>query len=600
MFKTENVHLTESILNTIMPDFQIKKSSKTYDVCIVGSGAGGGMAAFTLANAGIKVALLEAGPMYDPKKNVTQLKWPYDSPRRGASTPHRHFGDFDAAYGGWDIEGEPYTHKNGTEFDWFRSRMLGGRTNHWGRISLRFGQKDFKHKSIDGLGDDWPIGYDDVKPYYDKVDRLIGVFGSVENMPNEPDGIFLPPPKPRLIDLFFKQAGSQLGIPVIPSRLSILTKALPDNNKRGSCFFCAQCSRGCSVYADFSSSSVLVNPAMETGNVDVIPNAMAREVMTNDQGMATGVSYVNKEDLQEYVVNAKIVVLAASACESARLLLNSRSARHPNGLANSSNVVGKYLHDSTGASMGGILPKLLGRKRYNEDGVGGMHVYTPWWLDNRKLDFPRGYHIEFGGGMGMPGYGFGFGMHNSNGKYPTRDGSMKAAGGYGASLKDDYRYFYGATFGMSGRGEAIAREDNYCEIDPNTVDKYGIPVLRFHYKWSDYEIKQAKHMKETFAEIIHAMGGVVTSGANDGPENNYGLAAPGRIIHEVGTTRMGGDPKKSSVNQYNQAHDCKNLFVVDGGPFVSQADKNPTWTILALSMRASEYMIDEIKKQNLT
>ncbi|MGC1243405.1 MAG: GMC family oxidoreductase, partial [Chryseosolibacter sp.] len=492
----------------------------------------------------------------------------------------------------------PYTRKDGTQFDWFRSRMLGGRTNHWGRISLRFGEKDFKHKSVDGLGDDWPIGYNDVKPYYDKVDKLIGVFGSVENMPNEPDGIFLPPPKPRLLDLFFKQAGSQLGIPVIPSRLSILTKALPNNNKRGSCFFCAQCNRGCSVYADFSSSSVLVNPAMETGNVDVIPNAMAREVMTDAEGKATGISYVSKDDMQEYVVNAKVVVLAASACESARLLLNSKSTRHPNGLANSSNIVGKYLHDSTGASMGGIMPKLLGRKRYNEDGVGGMHVYTPWWLDNKKLDFPRGYHIEFGGGMGMPGYGFGFGMQNMNGKYPTRDGSMKDAGGYGASLKDDYRYYYGATFGMAGRGEAIAREDNYCEIDPTTVDKYGIPVLRFHYKWSDYEVKQAKHMKETFEEIIHAMGGVVTYGKGT-PENNYGLEAPGRIIHEVGTTRMGDDPKKSAVNKFNQAHDCKNLFVVDGGPFVSQADKNPTWTILALSMRASEYIIDEIKKQNL-
>lgn len=582
-----------------MPDFQIKTNPKSYDVCIVGSGAGGGMAAYTLANAGLKVVLLEAGPMYDPKKNVTQLKWPYDSPRRGASTPLRHFGDFDAAYGGWEIEGEPYTHKNGTEFDWFRSRMLGGRTNHWGRISLRFSEKDFKHRSIDGLGDDWPIGYNDVKPYYDKVDRLIGVFGSIENIPDEPDGIFLPPPKPRLLDLFFKDAGSKLGIPVIPSRLSILTKPLENNKKRGSCFFCAQCNRGCSVYADFSSSSVLVNPALETGNVDVIANAMAREVKTNDKGLATGISYVNKEDMQEYVVNAKVVVLAASACESARLLLNSKSSRHPNGLANSSDIVGKYLHDSTGASMGGILPKLLGRKRYNEDGVGGMHVYTPWWLDNKKLDFPRGYHIEFGGGMGMPGYGFGFGMQNSNGKYPGRDGQMKAAGGYGASLKDDYRYFYGATFGMSGRGEAIARPDNYCEIDPTTVDKFGIPVLRFHYKWSDYEIKQAKHMKETFAEMIDKMGGVVTSGANAGPENDYGLLAPGRIIHEVGTTRMGDDPKKSAVNKYNQAHDCKNLFVVDGGPFVSQADKNPTWTILALSMRASEYMIEEIKKQNL-
>ena len=580
-----------------MPDFQIKKTPKAYDVCIVGSGAGGGMAAYVLAKAGIKVVLLEAGPLYDPAKNVSQLKWPWESPRRGANTPLRHFGDFDAAYGGWEIDGEPYTHKDNTEFDWFRSRMVGGRTNHWGRISLRFGPKDFKRRSIDGLGDDWPISYEDVAPYYDKVDQLIGVFGSKENLPNDPDSIFLPPPKPRLHELLIQNAGTGLNIPVIPSRLSILTK--PINNERGACFYCRQCNRGCTVYGDFSSSSVLVKPAVATGNVDVIANAMAREVVTNGEGIATGVSFINKDDMQEYTVSAKVVMLAASSCESARLLLNSKSPRFSNGLANGSGLVGKYLHDSTGASMGGILPHLVGRKRYNEDGVGGMHVYTPWWLDNKKLDFPRGYHIEYGGGMNMPGYGFGFGMQNTNGKYPGRDGKTKAAGGYGASLKDDYRYFYGATVGMSGRGEAVAREDNYCEIDPTTVDKYGIPVLRFRYKWSDYEIKQAKHMKETFRELIHKMGGVVTSGNDDGPHNDYGLLAPGRIIHEVGTTRMGNDPKKSVLNKLSQAHEVKNLFVVDGGPFVSQADKNPTWTILALSMRSSEYIIDELKKQNL-
>jgi choline dehydrogenase-like flavoprotein len=579
-----------------MPNFHIKETPKSYDVCIVGSGAGGGMAAYVLANAGVKVVLLEAGPLYDPAKNVTQLKWPWESPRRGASTPLRQNGDFDAAYGGWDLEGEPYTHKDGTKFDWFRARMVGGRTNHWGRISLRFGPKDFKRRSIDGLGDDWPIGYDDVAPFYDKIDRLIGVFGSKENLPNDPDSIYLPPPKPRLHELFIQNAGKDLNIPVIPSRLSILTK--PVNKERGACFYCRQCGRGCTVHADFSSSSVLVKPAIATGNVDIIPNAMAREVLTNDEGRATGVSFVNIDDLQEYTVKAKVVMLAASACESSRLLLNSKSSRNPNGLANASGVVGKYLHDSTGASMGGILPHLVGRKRYNEDGVGGMHVYTPWWLDNKKLDFARGYHIEYGGGMNMPGYGFGSGLEKINGKYPGRDGKQKAAGGYGASLKDDYRYFYGATVGMAGRGEAIAREDNYCEIDPHTVDKYGIPVLRFHYKWSEHEVKQAKHMKETFKELIHKMGGVITSG-EDGPENDYGLAAPGRIIHEVGTTRMGSDPKKSALNKFNQAHDCKNLFVVDGGPFVSQADKNPTWTILALSMRASEYIIDQMKKQNI-
>lgn len=556
------------------------------------------MAAYQLSKAGAKVALLEAGGYFDPAdpKYITQLKWPWESPRRGASTT-RAFGDFDAAWGGWEIEGEPYTRKSGTQFDWFRSRMLGGRTNHWGRISLRFGPNDFRRKSIDGLGEDWPITYDDVKPYYDQVDKLIGVFGSVENLPNDPDSIYLAPPKPRLHELFIKKAGKSVNIPVIPSRLSILTQAI--NKDRGQCFYCSQCNRACQAYADFSSSSVLVIPAIKTGNVTLITDAMAREVLTDPAtGLATGVSYVDKIKLTEHTIKAKVVILAASAAESARLLLNSKSARHPGGLANSSGVVGKYLHDSTGASRSAFLPHLMDRKRYNEDGVGGAHVYTPWWLDNKKLDFPRGYHIEYGGGMGMPGYGFGWGMENTNGKYPGPDGQMKPAGGYGASLKDDYRRFYGAYIGMAGRGEAVATADNYCEIDPNMVDRYGIPVLRFHYKWSDYERKQAKHMHETFEEIIHALGGVA-NGTKPGPENDYGLAAPGRIIHEVGTSRMGNDPKTSALNKYSQAHDAKNVFVVDGGAFVSQADKNPTWTILALSWRASDYIIDQVKQKNL-
>ena len=301
--------------------------------------------------------------------------------------------------------------------------------------------------------------------------------------------------------------------------------------------------------------------------------------------------------MQEYQVQGKVVILAASACESARLMLNSKSAQHPNGIGNSSNVVGKYLHDSTGASMGGYLPQLLGRKRYNEDGVGGMHVYSPWWGNNKKLDFARGYHIEYGGGMDQPGYGIGMGIQGQNGKVPI-NGKTKEAGGYGASLKEDVRYLYGASIGMAGRGEALALASNYCEIDPNVVDKFGIPVLRFNTKYSEQEVNQAKHMKESFREIMHKMGAVITWG-DDGADKQYGLANPGNIIHEAGTVRMGDDKKTSALNKWSQAHDCKNLFNVDGGQFVSQGDKNITWTILALSMRASEYIVDQLKKQNI-
>ncbi|HEY9517035.1 MAG TPA: GMC family oxidoreductase [Gemmatimonadaceae bacterium] len=558
-----------------------RRSPEPYDVCIVGSGAGGGMAAYVLTRAGARVVMLEAGPEWYSTRDAQMLRWPHESPRRGASTPDKPFGEFDGCIGGWDIEGEPYTRAPGTKFDWWRARMLGGRTNHWGRISLRFGPDDFRGKTIDGLGDDWPISYDDVAPYYDRIDRLIGIFGSNEGLRNHPDGIFQPPPRPRCYELLVKQACDHLGVTCIPSRLSILTKPL---NGRAACHYCGQCNRGCAVNANFSSPGVLIAPALETGRLTLITGAMAREVTTDGSGAATGVSYVNKATGADEHVRARVVVLAASACESARLLLNSKSSRFPDGLANSSGVVGKYLTDTTGTDVAGFIPKMMDQVPHNDDGVGGMHVYMPWWVDNRKLDFPRGYHIEVWGGLGVPSYGFMGGIQ----RYP-------AGGGYGKQLKDDYRRYYGSTIGFSGRGEMIPNADSYCEIDPEVVDRWGIPVLRFHWKWSDHETAQVKHMQETFRALVADMGGEVFS-PMPSAEEGYGIAAGGRIIHELGTTRMGRDPRTSVVNEFCQAHEVKNLFIADGGPFVSQADKNPTWTILALSMRTSEYIAEQRKR----
>lgn len=554
---------------------------KTFDVCIVGSGAGGGMAAYMLTQAGADVVVLEAGGPWDNARDSAMLRWNYDSPRRGASTKERPFGEFDACIGGWDIEGEPYTRAEGTEFDWWRARMVGGRTNHWGRVSLRFGPDDFRRKSLDGLGDDWPISYDEIKPYYDRVDQLVGIFGSTEGLRNDPDGIFLPPPTPRCYELMIQQAARKQGVTCIASRLSILTKPL---NGRSSCHYCSQCNRGCQVNANFSSPGVLLAPALETGRLTLVTGAMAREVTTDRSGLATGVSYVDKATGMDEHVQARVVVLAASACESARILLNSRSTRFPYGLANSSGTVGKYLTDTTGTDVVGFVPKLMDHVPHNEDGVGGEHIYMPWWLDNKKLDFPRGYHIEPWGGLRQPAYGFMGGIH----RYPT-------GGGYGKQLKQDYRRYWGASIGFSGRGEMIPNDDSYCELDPKVVDRWGIPVLRFHWKWTDYEYKQVKHMQETFRSLIAAMGGEVFSPMPT-KEEGYGIAAGGRIIHELGGARMGNDAKRSVVSKNGQAHDVKNLFVADGGSFVSQADKNPTWTILALAMRTSDYITAERKR----
>ena len=557
-----------------------QQRSTVYDVAIIGSGAGGGMAAYELTKAGARVVMLEAGAMWDNSKDSAMLKMPWDSPRRGAPIPDRPFGEWNACIGGWNIPGEPYTRAEGTKFDWWRGRMLGGRTNHWGRISLRFGPDDFRRKSLDGLGDDWPITYNDVKPWYDEIDRLIGIFGSVENLPNDPDGIFHEAPAPRYYEHLVKQTSDQMGITCIPARLSVITQPL---NGRAPCHYCGQCNRGCMTNSNFSSPNVLIFPAMRTGRLTLITNAMAREVMTGEDGRATGVAYIDKTTGEDQEVRARIVVLAASACETARLMLNSKSVRHPNGLGNQSGVVGKHLTDTTGTDVGGFIPRLVDVPRHNADGVGGGHIFMPWWIDNNKLDFPRGYHIEVWGGLGQPSYGFMGNIQN----YPE-------GGGYGAGLKQQYRKYWGATVGFSGRGEMIANDKSFCEIDPTVKDRWGIPVLRFHWEWSEHEYRQVKHMQETFRAIIAEMGGEVWN-AMPTREQGYGIANGGAIIHELGGARMGSNERDSALNAHCQAWDCDNLFVADGAPFVSQADKNPTWTILALAMRTSAYITQQRK-----
>ena len=339
--------------------------------------------------------------------------------------------------------------------------MVGGRTNHWGRISLRFGPEDFKAKSRDGLGDDWPIAYSDLAPYYDRIDKLIGVFGNNDNLPNHPGGYFLPPPPPRCYELMVKDAADRLNIWCVASRLSVITKA---HNGRMACHYCGQCGRGCKTNSNFSSTNVLIAPALKTGRLTLVTHAMAREVTLNNRGLASGVTYIDTKSGAERHADARVVVLAASACETARLMLNSKSPQFPNGLANSSGVVGKYLTDTTGTDVGGFIPKMVDHVPHNEDGVGGNHIYMPWWVDNKKLDFPRGYHIEVGGGLNPPSYGFMGGIQ----RYP-------GGGGYGKALKEDYRRYYGAQVYFAGRGEMIPNDKSYCEIDPVVKDKYGIP-----------------------------------------------------------------------------------------------------------------------------
>ena len=612
-------------------------SSKTkpqYDVIIVGSGAGGGTSAYVLALSGVKVLMLEAGRKYEPAEETPMFQLNAHAPLRGAATPDKPFGYFDATVnGGWTVPGEPYMVRRtdtapdqfhqaqdwqprGTkqEWIWWRPRMLGGRTNHWGRIALRMGPYDFKPRRRDGLGLDWPLEYQDLAPYYDKVEALIGVWGTnegLENTPDSPNGTLLPAPRPRVPEMLIKKYAAGLGIPVIPSHMAILSKTLdrervakmlhPDSpqareisaaamNTRLACFWSTSCGRGCASKANYQSPTVQLPPALASGNLDIVTDAMVRAVSVDDNGQATGVYYVDKQTNQDMHVKGRIVILAASGCESARILLNSKSARFPNGLANASGLVGRYLMDSVGASLSGQVPALEGLPAFNDEGAGGgMHSYVPWWKYQEqragKLDFARGYHIELHSGRQLPGVD----------TFDFLDDLT--AGAYGKRYKEQARRYYGSLIHFAGRGEMIPNQNSYCEIDRDKKDHWGIPVLRFKFQWSEHEIKQAAHMHRSFREIMEAMGGkVFGTPQRDGRK---AIWAGGATIHEVGTTCIGEEPRKSVLNPHCQSWETKNLFVTDGGPFVSNADKNPTLSIMALAWRTCDYVLAEMRKGNI-
>ncbi|MDX1383055.1 MAG: GMC family oxidoreductase [Thermoanaerobaculia bacterium] len=565
---------------------QVVRSPEVRDVVVIGSGAGGGTAVQVLTELGVNVTLLEAGGMIDPTTDFKEHLLPHEVPHRGAYDDAATYfgrapmGFFSAPNGYWQIAGEPYTVARGSEFEWFRSRVLGGRTNHWGRISLRFSDYDFEPYSTDGLGTDWPISYADVAPYYEKVERFVGITGSREGLRSAPDGVFQPPPPPRVHEVLIQRACEQMGIPCIPNRRAVITRR---TNGRPPCHYCGQCGRGCITASNYSSSNVQILPAMQTGRLEVVTGAMARELVTDDEGRVTAVSYVDKATRSEQQIRCRTVVLAASACESARLLLNSKSSRFPAGLANGSGVVGRFLMDTVGFELWGQIPALEGMPRYNSDGAGGAHLYMPWWQHERpNRDFPRGYHIEIGGGFGMPMLG-------------SFAGAASRHGGYGAALKEALRQGYGTRINLAGRGEMIPNLSSYCEIDDDTVDDWGIPVLRFHWRWTDYEWKQARHMERTFREIIERMGGSV-GGISNPRRDGKGISIGGSIIHELGCIRMGHDPRSSALNDFCQAWEVPNLFVADAAPFVSCPDKNPTLTIMALAWRTSEYLAELLRR----
>jgi choline dehydrogenase-like flavoprotein len=601
-----------------MPVIASNALQSSYDTIIVGSGAAGGQVAYTLTMAGAKVLMLEAGRYFDPVRETAMFQLPSQAPLRAAATPDKQYGFYDSSLAsGWTIPGEPYTNAHtdpSRQFRWWRQRMLGGRTNHWGRIALRNGPYDFKPYSRDGVGFDWPISYEDLAPYYDKVELLIGVFGTNEGLENSPDsspGVLLPAPRLRAGELLAQKAGKKIGMPVIPIHRAVLSvrqdadnvpaKLHPNNPKaqrlladsmrqRAACFWATDCHRGCSIKANYQAGTVHLPPALASGNLDILPHAMAREIVVDDHGRATGVIYIDKTTGVEHRASARSVVLAAGSQESVRLLLNSKSNRFPHGVGNSSGKLGRYLTDSVASSLRGQIPLLENLPIHNEDGAVGPHAYVPWWLyqEHKNLNFPGGYHLEFTSGRHMPT------MTVANG-FDWLTGRSGYA--YGRQFKEDARRYYGSTQGFGAQGSMIPNEKSFCELDPTVKDQWGIPVLRFHWEWSDYELRQVEHQQKTIAALIEAMGGRLQHPPEK--EGHKVVRTGGTVIHEVGGAIMGANPASSVTNAWSQTWDVKNLVVADGAVFAGTANKNPTLTIMALAWRAADHLLEELQKGNI-
>ena len=381
-------------------------------------------------------------------------------------------------------------------------------------------------------------------------------------------------PPPRAFEIFYARAFEAMGIPVVPMHGAVVSQAMEGRN---TCVFATPCGRGCAIGANFQSTTVLLPPAMATKNLTIVTNALVYQVDLDAAGKAKGVSYVDRITGAHHSVTAKAVVLAAGSGETARILLNSKSSAHPDGLCNTHGMVGRYLMDSVGLGVRGQFPALEGLPPTNDDGMSVEHVYAPWWgyAKQKELGFPRGYHVEVGGGRQMPSMGLA-------GLLPADDHSV------GDDLRGKLRQRYGSTIGFNGRGEMIPNDDCYCELDPTVKDKWGVPVLRFHWKWGESETKQAAHMVQTFLEAIDKLGGKPLGKIET--DGRKAISKGGEMIHEVGTVRMGASDKDSVVNQYGQTWAVPNLFVTDGAVLVSSPDKNPTLSILALAWRSSDHL----------
>jgi choline dehydrogenase-like flavoprotein len=577
----------------------IKPGSGNWDVIVVGSGAAGGMAAFQLATAGIKVLMLEAGRMLDHKKEYRTMEWPYASPRRHRLPPdHRpiQVAEYNfreqpyaanpelasykkvTSYAGnsftrnWVVN-EKENPTTGTPYAWVRARVLGGKTNFWGRGALRYGPLQFDAASRDGFDVDWPIRYADVGPYYDKVDVLLGCSGTREGLDQVPDGVFQRPHKLNCVEVHFKRAIAKMGRHYIPGRAGVTTDGLLNTKYRSRCLGRGRCGRGCDVNAAFHSPTGLVYPARDTGHLTIRPYSVVSEVILDKAtGKAAGVRVIDANTKEVLDFKARVVVLGAGTLDTTRILLNSKSPEHPAGMGNSSGILGCYLSEHhMGPRGSGFIPVRIGSEPTLDDGRP-ITPYIPRFrnVTDKHPDFIRGYHFQGGGGS----Y-----------EYP---GMAHDLPGFGASFKSSVRKYYPAVLSIGGFGEVLPRKENRVFIDPQVKDAWGIPVLRFDFRFQDNEKKMARDMADSAEEMLRAAGA-------ESIKIDRNMLPEGWSIHEIGTARMGDDPKASVTDKYCRLHDVKNVYIADAAPFVSGGTQNTTWSILAMCWRTMDYLKEQMR-----
>jgi glucoside 3-dehydrogenase (cytochrome c) catalytic subunit len=515
-----------------------------FDVVIVGSGAAGGTLASHLARRGVKVALVEGGPRVNTRTDFNTHALPFDFPARQVPTM-----------------------RPGKEgFDSERSRGVGGKTMLWNAVALRFSQRDFKGRAHDGAGEDWPIDYKDIAPYYDTVEREVGLCGNRDGLEDLPDGIFLPPVPMKCSDLILQRAARALGADLVQVRKSTLTVPM---NARPACHFCGNCMAGCDVVAKYNSADVHITPAEKAGHVTVFHDCIVREVMVSDENRATGVRYLHRVHRKDGEVRGRTVVVACACVQSIALLMMSKSRRYPNGLANSSGQLGRHFIPHFTGGIECLLDDLRGKPATNDEGFLD-HAYMPSFMHTRKRNYARSFGAQ---------------VNYQNRRFA---GWAKNVAGFGRGYKSAVKAAYPAFMQFTPYGEMIPNAQSYVDLDPVRTDKFGLPLARRHLRWGNNEESLFNDMVRWSLAILEKAGAEILS-VPDGPAPN----------HELGGCRMGQDPRTSVVNSDCRTHDVPNLYVVDGSVFPSASEKNPTHTIMALAARAAEHIGERMKRGEL-